>query len=71
MINALERIATDPYIRRIMEEQEFDKLEVDLLNDTITAQGNTITVLQSNNAALQAQIAEYQRIYGNINVCPN
>ena len=45
MIKALERIAADPYIRRIMEEQEFDKLEVDLLNDTITQQGNTILLV--------------------------
>ena len=35
--------------------------------NTITQQGNTIAGLQSNNAALQNQLEEYQRRYGNLN----
>ena len=47
MVKPLERMAADPYIRRVMEEQEFDELEVNLLNNTIVQQGNTI-VQQGN-----------------------
>ena len=78
MENVLERIAADPYIRRIMEEQEFDKLEVDLLNDTILQQGNTILhvtaerdnawniVAQKDNAlqSALAELAQLKQTYG-------
>ena len=81
MLKSLEHIAADPYIRRIMEEQEYDKLEIDLLNDKITAQGNTIlhVTAERDNAwntvsqqaqelvGLQAQLAEYQQRFGNLN----
>ena len=78
MIKALERIAADPYIRRIMEDQEIDEMELNLLKNTntslrstVTQQGNTIVVLQANNADLQAQIAEYQRRFGILTPSPN
>ena len=74
MIKSLERIAADPDTRRIMEEQEFDELEMNLLSNTITKQsntitrqgntiteqGNTIASLQSNNAFLQSNNAFLQ-----------
>ena len=67
MIRTLERITTDAYIKRIMEEQDFDELEVNLLQKTIEQQGNTIVALQGNNTARQIQLAEYQRRFGNLN----
>jgi len=38
MIRTLERITTDAYIKRIMEEQDFYELEVNLLLKTIEQQ---------------------------------
>jgi len=74
MIRTLERIAADAYIKRIMEEQDFDELEVNLLQKTIeslqsnnTALQSNNLALQSNNTALQIQLAEYQRRFGNLN----
>ena len=81
MAKTLERIAADPYIRRIMEEQEYDELEVDLLNNTITQQsvvitqqGNTILLVtaERDNAWSErddalAKLAEYQRRFGSLN----
>ena len=74
MIRTLERIAADAYIKRIMEEQDFDELEVNLLQNTIERlQSSNASLqssnasLQSNNTALQIQLAEYQRRYGNLN----
>ena len=61
MIKALERIAADPYIRRIMEDQEIDEMELNLLKNSNTSLKNTVVTLQ-------AQLAEYQRMYGNLNI---
>ena len=71
MAKTLERIAADPYIRRIMEEQEYDELEVDLLNNTIllvTAERDNAWSERDNALAM---LAEYQRRFGSLTPSPN
>ena len=74
MVNTLERIATDPYMRRVMEEQEWDELEVNLLQDALERQGNTIVVVSAerDNARAErdsalAELNELKRRFGLIN----
>ena len=88
MINKLEQMASDSYTRRVMEEQEFAAMnmafwkqaivnkdniiaavsaERDNAWNTITALQSNNAALQSNNAALQHQIEEYLIRYGKLN----
>ena len=64
MIKSLERIADDPYIRSIMDDQEIDEMELNLLKNTNTSLKNTVVTLQ-------AQLAEYQQRFGILTPSPN
>ena len=44
MLQSLERIAADPHIRRIMDEQEIDELEVNLLKNRVHDLKNAVSI---------------------------
>ena len=64
MIKVLERIAADPYIRSIMEDQEIDEMELNLLK-------NSNTSLKTIVASQAQELAEYRRRFGTLTPSPN
>ena len=78
MRNTLEYLATDSVTKRLMQEQRFAEMDVLSWKQTVKEQNrvierkeNALIALQSNNAALQAQLEAYQRMYGNLNPLSN
>ena len=72
MVRTLEQISADSYVRRVMEEQEFDELEVSLLKNTIAAisaeRDNALAQKDIALASLQNQLAEYRIKYGTLDL---
>ena len=64
MVRTLEQISADSYIRRVMEEQEFDELEVNLLKNALAQKDIALEQKDTALVALQNQLAEYRRKYG-------
>ena len=71
MIKALERIAADPYIRSIMEDQEIDEMELNLLKNSNTSLKNKVLSVTAERDNALAMLIEYQRRFGILTPSPN
>ena len=67
MIATLEKIAADPYTRRVMEEEEFMAMNIDFWKQTIVNKDSIIAAVSAELAQKDKELEEYRRRYGKLN----